>query len=208
MLVFDLLLVLMFRKIKYSDKELLADILLGGKAEDKAITYLIKKNWEKVRQFVTTRNGKLEDAEDVLQEGITELLLNVRKKRFKGESAISTYLFAICKNIWYKKFQKQDKAALFKSEYSTETIGKNTPEILFIDEEQKANILALFDHLKAKCKEVLYLWGLNYSMKEIAKKLNYSSEQVAMNKKNLCLKELHQRLTTDKALIKIKNELL
>ncbi len=198
----------MFRKTKYRDENLLSDILFGGLAEEKAITYLIKKNWEKIRQFVMSRKGKIEDAEDVLQEGITELVINIRKERFNGESALATYLFAICKNIWFKKYKKLDREADFKSLAQSGIIDKKSPENLVIEAEQKANILALFDHLKVKCREVLYLWGLNYSMKEIAKELGYSSEQVAMNKKNLCLKELHQKLTTDKGIIKIKNELL
>ena len=48
--------------------------------------------------------------------------------------------------------------------------------------------------LKEKCQKVLRLWAMSYSMDEIAKKLNMSSSQVVMNKKNLCLKELRNTL--------------
>ncbi|MFT6744957.1 MAG: DNA-binding CsgD family transcriptional regulator, partial [Bacteroidia bacterium] len=47
---------------------------------------------------------------------------------------------------------------------------------------------------KDKCKEVLQLWSMSFSMTEIAEKLDYTSSQVVMNKKNLCLKELRKQL--------------
>ena len=34
---------LMLKRLLYSEKDILADIKLGGRAEDRAITYLIKK---------------------------------------------------------------------------------------------------------------------------------------------------------------------
>lgn len=197
----------MLKRILYSEKDIIDDIKSGGSKQDRAIVHLLKKHESKITKFITFRKGSIEDAEDVLQEGITELVLNIRNGRFKGGSSLATYLFAICKNIWYKKFKKLDRSETYKSQQTPDDIDKINPEIQLISEEQKTLILALFDHLKTKCKEVLYLWGLNYSMKEIAEKLAYSNDQVVMNKKNLCLKELRERLKNDQEFIKKVREL-
>ena len=159
-------------------------------------------------KFITNRKGTLEDAEDVFQEGIAELVINIRTDRFKGGSTITTYLYAICKNIWFKKFRKTERKEKVQLSIVRDEIDEAGPEIQLIGEEQKTLVLSLFDHLKMKCKEVLYLWALNYSMKEIAAKLDYNNDQVVMNKKNLCLKELKEKLKSDPSFINKVRELI
>lgn len=197
----------MLKRLLYKESDILDDIKSGGKMEDRAITYLIKKNEEKIMKFVKGRKGTIEDAEDVFQEGIAQLVINIRTNKFKEGSSIATYLYAICKNIWFKKFKKTTRIGEIESSIEERKSEKNNPEVKVINEEQKHLILSLFDHLKAKCKEVLYLWSLNYSMKEIADRLDYSSDQVAMNKKNLCLVELRKRLKSDQGFNKMAGEL-
>lgn len=63
-----------------------------------------------------------------------------------------------------------------------------------LTKELRHNLEFLLDGLKDKCREVLNLWAYSYSMSEIAQMLAYSSPQVVMNKKNLCLKELRKIL--------------
>ena len=78
----------------------------GGKEEDEAIAFLIRNEYGKVENMIVKRNGSIADAEDVFQEAVSVLILNIRKGVFKGESAVATYLFAICKGMWYKRFKK------------------------------------------------------------------------------------------------------
>ncbi len=198
----------MLRRIFYTDKDLISDIQSGGRAEDRAITFLLKKHSDKIVRFVTMRQGSVEDAEDVLQEGITSLVLNVRKGSFQGASSVSTYLFAICKNIWHKKFKKLERVDSMENKMLPGDETMPGPDVEVISDERRDLIMSLFDHLKSKCKEVLYLWALSYSMKEIAREMEYKSDQAAMNKKNLCLKELHSRIQTDSSMQKIIHELI
>jgi len=196
----------MFRRLTYSEQDILADIRSGGQQEDAAISFLLRKHGKKIVRFVQSRNGSKEEAEDVLQEGIVELIMSVRKDKFKGGSSVATFLFAICKNIWFKKFKKITRG--FEPWGPSEMSTDPNPEVTVILDEQKRAILALFDHLKDKCRDVLYLWGLNYSMKEIASKLAYSSDQVAMNKKNLCLKEIRNRIQKDAEFRQMVSEII
>jgi DNA-directed RNA polymerase specialized sigma24 family protein len=83
----------------------------------------------------------------------------------------------------------------------------DTPEVEFLDHEQKGILNQLFDQLKVKCKEVLLFWGQGYAMAEIAEQLEFSSSQVAMNKKNKCLKELHGLMDEDPLVIQLLKEL-
>ena len=149
----------MFGIRKYTTSDLVEDIKKGGINEQKAITHLIRENEGKILSFVTSRNGSTADGEDIFQEGLTALILNIRDGKFKGDSSINTYLFAICKGIWYKKFRKVVRDREYQSSLTVEEEDYETPEYNMMDTEQKDLILELFGHLKAKCKETLYMWG-------------------------------------------------
>lgn len=197
----------MFGFKKYSDEALLADLKSGGTSEGKAISQLIKANKEKINALVLRSNGSVADAEDVLLEGITALILSVRKGNFRGDSSIHTYLYSICKGIWFKRFKKYAKEQDYKRNLVVVEEDMNTPEISMMNGEQKKLLLTLFDELKEKCKEVLYLWASAYSMNEIAEQLSYNNSQVAMNKKNRCLKQLHEMIGNDKKVQSLLKEL-
>ncbi len=197
----------MFGFKKYTEEALLADLKSGGVKEGNAIAALIKSNKEKVNALILKNSGTTSDAEDILLEGITALILSIRKGNFRGESSIHTYLFAICKGIWFKRFKKYAKEQEFKRKLIVVEEDVNTPEISMMNQEQKKLLLALFDELREKCREVLYLWASAYSMKEIAEQLSYSNAQVAMNKKNKCLKQLHQMIANDSKVQSLLREL-
>jgi len=64
------------------------------------------------------------------------------------------------------------------------------PELIYLDNELKENISKALDLLGIKCKKVLELWKLNYSMKEIAEKLDIKSEGMARKTKFQCYHKL------------------
>ena len=197
----------MFVKRKYTSQTVVEDIKSGGIRENRAITYLIREYEGKIRAFITSRNGSTEDAEDVFQEGVTAMIMNIKADKYKGDSSIQTYLYAICKGIWYKKFNKNVRDRENKSTLTVAEIDHDTPEFMVLEEEQKSLIENLFDKLRSKCKETLYLWGQSYSMQEIADELGFKNSQVAMNKKNKCLNELRNLMKENTSVIRLVNEL-
>ncbi|MDH3709772.1 MAG: sigma-70 family RNA polymerase sigma factor [Cyclobacteriaceae bacterium] len=197
----------MFKRQKYSDQQVVEAIKQGDRAEDQVISYLIEKNQGRINQLILSRSGSQEDAEDILQEALTALLFNVKRGSFKGESSVHTYLYAICKGMWYKRFKKYMREKDYQSTMIVDDRDEDTPEIDLLDEEQRSLIEQMFDQLRAKCKEVLYFWGQGYAMSEIAEKLDFSGSQVAMNKKNKCLKELRGLMDHDPLVQQLVGEL-
>lgn len=175
---------------RYTDQEIFVAIQQGGSACDKAIQYLYRKHLEKICSFVTGRNGSREEAKDVFQDAIVNLLVSIQEGKFEGKSSLGTYLYAISKNLWYRRFNRSLKQDLLDSPEQSEEVAEDTPELLLMADHQRELLEHLLDSLKAKCKEVLTMWSQKYSMKEIASQLEYRNEQVVRNKKNHCLKEL------------------
>ncbi len=188
----------MFGIRKFTDESLVSAIKSGGREGDRAISYLLNKEFGKIRNLVTQRSGSDADAEDVFQEGVTALIMNIRKEKYRGESQLSTYLYGICKGIWYKRFLKQVREKEQKNSLTVAEEDHLTPEISLMDVEQQQQLVALFDRLREKCKEVLLYWANGFAMQEIAEKLDYSNAQVVMNKKNKCLKQLQELMKSDR----------
>jgi RNA polymerase sigma factor (sigma-70 family) len=192
----------------YSDPELLANIKAGGSACERAMEFLYKKHIDSIISFITARNGTREEGKDIFQDAVIQLLINVQQGTFQGNSALSTYLFAISKNLWYRRFSKARREEQYATQMVPMTADSKDPEMILMTEDQQEHVRNLMDGLKPKCKEVLLLWGSKFSMKEIADKLGYNNEQVVRNKKNLCLKELKERLGKQPALRQWINEMV
>ena len=178
----------------YKDRDIVAAIVKGGQAEEQAIACLFRKNDRSLKIYIRKMNGTEADAEEIIQEGMLILLGNIKKGAYKSEASVHSYYVGICKRLWLKWYRKNKKMILHATDTFPEAIEEEQPEHMMIKEELKILIEQLFDRLKPKCKEVLSLWKLKYSMKEIAEQTGYANDQVAMNKKNHCMNELRALL--------------
>jgi RNA polymerase sigma factor (sigma-70 family) len=184
--------VLMFESKQISDTKLIQMINQGDNAMNKAIEHILTTQAQKIEGYIMQHSGSKEEAEDALYEGLAAFTINVRAGKFNGESTINTYLTAICKGIWFKKFKRM----MVHKKWEDAELNKpqNLYEENVLTRELKTGLDILMTNLKDKCKEVLKLWSLSYNMTEIAEKLAYTNTQVVMNKKNLCLRELRKQL--------------
>lgn len=181
----------MFGKVTYSDSRIVELISSSGKSEGKAIQYLLDSNRLKIKSLVLKQGGSEQDAENILIEGVTSLVMNIRNQKFKGESSISTYLYAICKRTWLKSMQKEKRYSDWNEESDLGTSGES-PFSFFNNEQLKAEVNFLLGKLGKACQTVLKLWAGHYSMTEIALRMEYKNAQIAMNKKNKCMKQLKE----------------
>lgn len=189
----------MIRRGGFKDSELVKMIKQGSQEMNKAIEFILSKRGKIIKDYLMKQNCRKEEAEDVLFEGLSIFVMNVRAEKFQKDSSINTYLIAICKRIWYKRFNKK---VLHEKWEKNELRKAKTPfEEVMISKELAQGLEVLMNNLKDKCREVLKLWSLSYSMEEIKNQLGYSTAQVATNKKNLCLKQLRKQLSDNPKLM-------
>lgn len=74
--------------------------------DDSAYKYFYKRVLPSFIPFVKKYGGNKEDAEDIFQDAILILLDIIRYKKINIKNKIIAYLFAICKKLWYKKYNK------------------------------------------------------------------------------------------------------
>lgn len=176
--------------------------LAGGKAPaDDALRQLYFDNRAVIRAFVRENNGTEEEAKDVVQDAVIAFYENVKMGKFRGESAISTYLFSIARFMWLNRLKRKQ----LENNTLERTIHENAEPSLpqrITDRETRQHLADLFGRLQSGCQEVLMdaLYH-DFSMKEIAARMGYENEQVARNKKHGCMKKLKEMLAANPAML-------
>ncbi len=195
-------------KAVFTDDSIITNILGGGRSREQAIAYLYNESGikDEVMKFIRSRSGSQEAAEDIFQEGMVSLVMNIQKGKFKGEGSIKGYLYGICRNIWFKKAKKENPGHDEWNPDQSDAPDLKTPEYHLFNQEKKNVILEVLGKLGEKCKQLLLLWRMSYSMKEIAERTDYKSEGVVRKKKHQCMKGLVAMVQENPELVKILKE--
>lgn len=181
----------------YSDQELIKQIKAGGLPCEQAMSYIYRQYVDEVVAYLTRRQFHGEEARDVVQDAVINLLLGVQQGKFLGNSSLRTYLYAISKNLWLRRLRRMGTEESYIQKQDDKDVDHTSPEVLIMEEDQKSGINQILGSLKEKCREVLLMWSQKYAMKEIAETLGYSNDQVVRNKKNHCMKELKEKVRTN-----------
>jgi len=177
--------------LRISDQKIIEYLHEGDRKESRAIQQLLDQNRSKISAYVLKNSGSSSDAETILVEGVTELVFNVRKGKFRGDSSLSTYLFAICRSLWLKSLKKNQRYADDDGIVLLEDTA-DSPLAQFNHEQIKSEVSFLLSSIGEACKKVLEMWSQHYSMQDISVQLGYKNAQIAMNKKNRCLTKLKE----------------
>ena len=171
------------------DDELILHLIRTGK-NDLALNALYRQ-FPAIRQLVRARGGTTRDAEDVFQEALIILVRKV-KTDFQLTAKLSTYVFGICRLLWQEQLRKR------RPELSTDTLeaAEDTDLPLWLERESRFRLAEqALQTLKDRCRELLLVfYQRQWSLKEIAVKMGYGSEQSARNQKYKCLEAARTRL--------------
>ena len=175
------------------DSELIEYIRLNSAKDcDVAMRQIYKECYPMTLSLITKNSGNIEDAKDIFQEAMVIFYYKVKSDDFVLNSKISTYIYSISKNQWYKKIRDGKK----EKKLELPDYLQNDMEVDFTTNQYdfKDSQIALADLLEKsgeKCVKLLkYFYIANLSLLKISEIFEYSSEQVAKNKKARCLKKI------------------
>lgn len=186
------------KKAFQSDEALIEAIRKGGTSRQRAIRqiYHNERLRQRVVRFVQANSGNQQDGQDMYHEGIIVLDRNLRNDKFRGETSLEGYLFSICRFQWMNQIRKNTRIDLQDDHQQLDQPVVENPESLSMDAEKKDVLDQVLDQLGERCKKILSLWKLNYSMQEIADQLGFSSAAMATKNKYKCHKSLMTFLRT------------
>src|SRR5450432_3639036 len=190
-------------KKDFTDQSLIQS-LRSDANPDEAIRFLYRTQFRLTAAYIKQNRGTEEDAEDIFQELVLVFIEILKKDKFRGESSVSTFLYALTRNIWLNELNKRGKSKLRDENFekSKDKVDMDVSHLI-VDRETKSQMMQVVDKLGDTCKKILLAFYFeNLAMKEILQTLNYENEQVVRNKKYKCLKQLEQMMIAQPVLAK------
>lgn len=155
----------------WDDKKIIKDIQTG---KQDGVTYVFHQYGGRLLKFFKWKfQLSQEDAEDVLQETLTQFVISVRKNIFRRDASIFTFLSTIGVNKCVDILKKNKKyRSLLIDDMPTEDI-ENVAVVSFVEQLHDllciTKILSLFvEKIKKQCLTVLELQTQGCSTKEVA----------------------------------------
>ena len=182
----------------YTDSELL-EALRSGRGMNPVLKFLYRQNFEVLKVYIVQNSGSEQDAEDIFQEVLVSFIELVRLEKFRGDSSVKTFLYALTRNTWLNELKRKGRADVreMKFEKAKDTIDEDAAQKI-AGRESRKQVMDVVEKLGEQCKKILLAYYYeDRSMKEIVDIAGYDSEQVVRNKKYKCLKQLQQMLTAD-----------
>ncbi len=181
---------------QYTDEELINMIRAGDAYRDKALGYIYMKWHLEVRRFLVAQKVRVIDTRDILHNSIIALDNNIRTGRYehRRNCSLKTYFKGICKLQSTNGLEKSNRTILVKDNQSFDRMDERNPEVLMLEQELKDMVDSILNTLSKQCRELLLLFRLRYSMREIALELDFENAQQAKNKAYGCRQKMQKRI--------------
>ena len=147
-------------------------------------------------KLVTNNNGSHDQAVDVFQEAILIIFKKSKENGFRLESSFFTYLYAISRNLWLKKLEKNKRMKVTFSNLP-EPISTDEFNIIMLEEERYRLFRSKFSLLSEKCQQLLTLFFKKTPMTEIVEIMGFGSVQYAKKRKFQCKEKLVKLVKED-----------
>jgi RNA polymerase sigma factor (sigma-70 family) len=167
---------------KYSDEEMIAGLVSRNKDVLRAYYYFF---YSGIRHFVRENSGNDQDARDLFQDIILVLFQKARHPDFILCSSLSTYIFSICRPLWFKEIRR--RRLLSVSEVHEEYPDEDNDVLEIAEYNERLEIYRYhFEKLSIACQKVLALFLEGLSISQITARLGYKSDQHTKNRRYRC----------------------
>ena len=191
-----------------NESQIIASIIAGGNSENTALRFVYKNHFTLIRSIVKNNNGSEDEAREVYQEGVIIFYKNIKARKFRGESAISSYLYSICRFVWLKHLQKKGRMMTVETENISDRLYEDDSYTLR-NRERENIVQQLFEKLGEVCKKILTMtYFEELPMKEIALATGFKDEQNTRNKKAKCMNSLRELIAQSPQTERLLKELI
>lgn len=146
--------------------------------------------------LITRNGGTHDDARDIFQDALAILFEKCQRPDFVLNSAFSTLLYGVCRNLWGNRLQKKSRTEVTLEDDSKYKDDTNL-ELAMIADEQNCILWDAFRKISAECQRLMELFFQQKSMIEIAETLQLSSVGYAKKRKFQCKEHLITQVKAD-----------
>jgi len=188
----------------YSDKELLQGIYMH---DDNVLNFIYREFLPYVDHFVRQHGGSPDEAKDVFQEGIIIVYYKITEGRLSLNCKFSTYLFAVCKNVWMQNLKKKKRQPAINNEIMDQVREPSVEVDPVVKRELKELFDRQFSSLSFDCQRILRMYYNGFDFEEIRNELGYKTIHHTIDRKYRCNKSLIKRIIEDPNFNELKDEI-
>lgn len=189
-----------------STDELVLELLRhpNTKQQDEGFRQLYKAHYGMIEKMVLANNGSQAAANDVFQDALITLFEKVRRPDFQLTAKLSTFLYAIARNLWLMQLRKHKKETQLKDTH--QHVAADIDLAADFQSNECSQLLStVLDKMGGDCRKILiWYYYERLRMKEIMSRMNYGSEQVAKNKKSRCMRKLRELALADARFMELR----
>jgi RNA polymerase sigma factor (sigma-70 family) len=165
--------------------------------DSKKIESIYIDNFQSVKRFILQNKGNTEDAEDVFQKALLQIVVRYKKDKFEIKTTFGGYLFTVCKNLWRRELNSR------KNRVTNSTIVELYSEekensLVIIEQKRQELFVEKLGEISDNCKNILTLFFSKIPYSKIVEQTDYSSETVVRQRVFKCKKKLIALIKSDK----------
>ncbi|MBQ4822809.1 sigma-70 family RNA polymerase sigma factor [Aquimarina sp. MMG016] len=181
-------------------KDLLQKLANGDR---KTIQEIYSSVFPKVLGYVSKNNGEKEDAEDIFQKVLLQIIARYKVKAFKIDSSLEGYVFSASRNLWRRELNKQKR--IVTNDKVLEHSKESEDMTMAILEQEKWELFQeKLTELSDNCKQLLQLFFQKVPYKDIVEKLGYNTDNVVRQRVFNCKSQLTKLIKNDSRYNQIK----
>ncbi|WP_291906144.1 sigma-70 family RNA polymerase sigma factor [Chitinophaga sp. CB10] len=112
----------------------------------------------KIKHYILQHHGTEDDAADIFQESLIDIYNQAKHRQLELSCPFEPFLLLICKRKWLNDIKKRGRQPVTKKLDDVYDVGEDVfaaAEQTIQDEARTAFILAQFERLGEKCREIL-----------------------------------------------------
>ena len=161
--------------------------LLQG--DEETIRLLYDTLFPKFASFVKKNNGTYSDAEETFHNALFQLIARAKVKGVTIKTSFEAYVFAVCKNLWFKELNKRKKEV--RNDGVFELKDETQDQVASILQQERWELFEdMLTELSEKCRLLLQDYFNKVPYDVIVKKFSYATENAAFQRVFKCKKQL------------------
>ena len=164
--------------------------------EEVVIKQLYSNLYPNVKSFVLNNSGTMEDADEIFQNALYQLIIRSKVKNVHIKTSLEAYIFTICKYSWYKELNNRKKQV--RNEGVFELKDETSHHIESILQQERWDLFEeMIEKLSDNCQKLLQDFFKKVSYDVIIEKFNYRNKNVAFQRIFKCKKKLTALIKAD-----------
>ncbi|SNR15467.1 RNA polymerase sigma factor [Tenacibaculum jejuense] len=173
--------------------DIIKEITVGNRA---VIRKLYSTIFPKIKSYVLKNNGNVEDAEDIFQKVLIQIIARYKTKPFVIKSTLDGFLYIAAANLWKRELNKRKNRVTNTNVF--ELLSEEEDLTLSVLEQEKWELFQeMLNAISGNCKTLLQLFFKKTPYKKIVSQLGYKSDNVVRQRIFNCKSQLAKAIQND-----------